>query len=387
MSKNPNRILLVDDEQAVLDALCRQHRKQFTLIPACGPEAGLRALEKEGPFAVVVSDQQMPGMSGVQFLSKAAELSPDTARVMLTGNADQGTAIEAVNQGKIFRFLSKPCAPEVFINCLEAGLEQHRLLIVERELLEQTLKGSIEVLAEVLALSNPRAFGRATRIQSLVRHIVQTLRLPNAWQYETAALLSQIGYVAVPEVLLDRLEAGEDLDPAEVAMLNKHTEVARQLLMKIPRLDTVAEIIYNQGANASNSKSRSVVVGGRMLEAASDFEEFLSLGATRKQALEALNKEGEKYGKTILTALASAVPPSIKSVGAKRLGISQLRIGMLIQEDVRNKGGNLIVTAGHEVTPGSLARLTNHAKIDQLKQHNFLIFMQDLDEADDTQAA
>ena len=387
MTKNPNRILLVDDEQALLDALCRQHRRQFTLVPACGPESGLLALEKEGPFAMVISDQQMPGMSGTQFLSKVAKMAPSTTRVMLTGNVDQQTAIDAVNEGQIYRFLSKPCSSEDFASCVQDGLEQHRLLHLEQELLEQTLKGSIEVLADVLALSNPRAFGRATRIRSLVRHIVQTLRLPNPWQYETAALLSQIGYVAIPDELLERLAAGEELLPAEVSMLNSHPEVARQLLAKIPRLQTVAEIVYNQQAHAVKSKERSVVVGGRILEAASNFEEFLSLGATRKQALEALNKESERYGRTILTALASAVPPSIKTQGAQRLDITQLRIGMLIQEDVHNKGGNLIVAAGHEVSPGSLARLINHAKIDQLKKHNFLIYMQNLDKEDDTQAA
>ncbi len=106
MTTSQNRILLVDDEQAVLDALCRQHRKHYTLVPACGSNAGLQAVEKEGPFAVVVTDYRMPGMNGTQFLAKAREHDPDMIRIMLTGQADLRTAIDAVNRGHIFRFLN-----------------------------------------------------------------------------------------------------------------------------------------------------------------------------------------------------------------------------------------------------------------------------------------
>ena len=139
MSTISNRILLVDDEQAVLDALCRQHRKRYTLIPACGAGTGLKAITEQGPFAVVITDYQMPWMNGAQFLAKVMDLAPDTVRIMLTGQADLRTAIEAVNRGHIFRFLTKPCEPDVFQSGLDAALEQYQLRHAERLLLEQTL--------------------------------------------------------------------------------------------------------------------------------------------------------------------------------------------------------------------------------------------------------
>src|SRR6184192_4097590 len=105
----------------------------------------------QGPYVVVVADMQMPGMNGVQFLTKAEAFSPDTVRIMLTRNADQKTAADAVNQGHVFRFLNKPCSPEQLAVTLTAGLKQYKLITAERELLESTLNGSVKLLTDILS--------------------------------------------------------------------------------------------------------------------------------------------------------------------------------------------------------------------------------------------
>src|SRR5690349_3314098 len=144
------KILLVDDEPNLLSALQRGLRRQFTVETACGGSAGLTILEKWQDFAVVVADMQMPEMNGVQFLAKVRESAPDIVRMMLTGNADQATAMEAVNQGNIFRFLNKPCTVDRLADALNAGVRQHQLITAERDLLENTLRGSIKVLTDIL---------------------------------------------------------------------------------------------------------------------------------------------------------------------------------------------------------------------------------------------
>lgn len=93
-------------------------------------------LMSEQCFDVVMSDMTMPEMTGVELLALAELNSPDTVRIMLTGNRDQKTARDAVNLGHVFRFLSKSCQPEEMIFALEAGIRQHQLLTAERELLE-----------------------------------------------------------------------------------------------------------------------------------------------------------------------------------------------------------------------------------------------------------
>ena len=122
------RILLVDDEPNVLHALTRQLRKRFDLRTAESGEAALRLLKTEGPFAVIVSDMRMPEMNGVELLATVKTLYPDTVRLMLTGNADQETAIEAVNSGQIFRFLTKPWNDEQIKEEIRGALRHWREL-------------------------------------------------------------------------------------------------------------------------------------------------------------------------------------------------------------------------------------------------------------------
>jgi DNA-binding NtrC family response regulator len=122
-----DKILLVDDEMSVLDALKRQLHKQFHVYTALSGQEGIAILRILGPFAVVVSDCRMPNMDGIQFLSVVRKFAPNTTRMMLTGNNDLATAMEAVNQGEIFRFLTKPCPPDTFKLALEAGMKQYLL--------------------------------------------------------------------------------------------------------------------------------------------------------------------------------------------------------------------------------------------------------------------
>lgn len=103
-----NRILFVDDDPNILKGFQRNLRKDFTVSVAEGGQQALELIQSSEPFAVIVSDMQMPGMNGAEFLYAAKKISPDSVRMMLTGNADQQTAINAINKGDIFRFINKP---------------------------------------------------------------------------------------------------------------------------------------------------------------------------------------------------------------------------------------------------------------------------------------
>src|SRR4029077_11303089 len=133
----------------------------FRVETAEGGEAALDKIAAHGPFAVVVSDRQMPRMDGIKFLSLVKERAPDTVRLMLTGNADLDGAIKVVNEGNIFRFLTKPCPLEVLGKAVEDALGQYRLVTAEKELLNKTLSGSIKLLCDILSMIDPQSFGRA----------------------------------------------------------------------------------------------------------------------------------------------------------------------------------------------------------------------------------
>ena len=241
-----DKILFVDDDVNLLASYQRQLRNQFTVDVSPDGKQGLEAVARQGPYAIIVSDFRMPGMDGVQFLARAGETSPDSVRMLLTGYADVQTAIEAVNEGNIFRFLSKPCPQEVLNKALTSGIRQYQLVTAKRELLEKTLSGSIKVLSEVLSMLNPEAFRRTARIIRYVRQIAAIMGLAEVWQLETAAMLSQIGWIILQEETLKKIYQGQKLMEEEERLFKAHPAIASDLIAKIPRMEKIAEIIAYQ---------------------------------------------------------------------------------------------------------------------------------------------
>lgn len=135
------KILIVDDNKTFLESLTRALRHRYDIVAAEGPTQGLDALNSGDAFAVVMSDLAMPGMDGIAFLAKARDISPLSARIMLTGHGDLDAAMSAVNEGQVFRFLTKPCPTEALISAIDAGCEQYCLMTAEKELLRKTLEG------------------------------------------------------------------------------------------------------------------------------------------------------------------------------------------------------------------------------------------------------
>jgi CheY-like chemotaxis protein len=356
------RILCVDDEPNVLHAFERQFRKQFDIHTALGPEIALQKLADEEAFAVVVSDMRMPGMDGAAFLSRVRQQWPDTVRVMLTGQADLESTIAAVNQGNIFQFLTKPCPSEMLARTLQAALEQHRLIMAERELLEGTLRGSIGVLSEILSLVNPSAFGQSHRIRRYVRCMAEELQLADLWQYELAAMLSQIGCVTVPAEVMEKQRAGQPLDDAEKQILASQGKVGHDLLSRIPRLETVAEMVAHQATeNVARQKlPPPVQTGASLLRIARDFDDRIARGAPVEEVL-AQMKSSQAYDAAFVSALHKV---QLEEAGgeARCVNLTQIKPGMILNYGVLSKTGLLLMAKGQEITPSSIVRLQTFAR-------------------------
>jgi response regulator RpfG family c-di-GMP phosphodiesterase len=328
----------------------------------------LAAIQKEGPYAVVVSDMRMPEMDGAQLLAKVKAMSPDTIRVMLTGAADMQTAVSAVNEGNIFRFLTKPCTKETLAKTLTAGLVQHRLVIAEKELLEQTLSGSIHVLTEVLSLVNPAAFGRAMRLRRYIHHIVDRLALGSPWKFEVAAMMSQLGCVTIDPETIDAVYAGQKLSPEEQSRYEAHPLVARDLLSSIPRMEPIAWMIAHQNHPAplegdiANREQADMRRGAEILRAALAFDEFLRKAGSKTEALHRLSRQHRDLDPRVLQALVE-FEPDAEEIEVCPYAIDDLAPGMVLHEEVRTSSGSLIVSKGQETTVPLLLKLKNlHAK-------------------------
>src|SRR6202166_1902592 len=236
-------VLCVDDEPRVVDGLALHLRRDYQVLTLNGAQSALQVCKDHGAPAVIVSDMRMPGMDGATFLKHVKHLHPETTRILLTGDPGRDVAIAAVNEGQIFRYLTKPCAPDQLRAAIEAGVIHHRLLIAEKVLLQETLIGCIRALIDILAITNPVAFGRATRVKRLATDLSALLGNSNFGQLEAAAMLSQIGYISLPIELVEKLYYGKRLTADERVLADGAPLVARKLLGHIPRLEQVMEIL------------------------------------------------------------------------------------------------------------------------------------------------
>ena len=362
------KVLLVDDEINVLQGYQRALRKQFDLEVAIGGAEALEKIAAHGPYAVVVSDMRMPEMNGVQLLATVKQRAPDTVRIMLTGDSDRQTAIEAINKGDIFRFLNKPCDKDILARTLDDGIRQYGLSVAEKELLQQTLAGSIRVLAEVLALADPAAFGRTARLQKLARSIANQLGIEREWWFEPAILLSQIGCITLPEKLSGKVASGQFLDIEEYRLYARHPGVGADLLTKIPRMELISECIRYQeknfdgtGVPHTNVQGKQIPWGARVLKVVLDYDSGEAAGLSPEQSLEKMQRQSSWYDPRILAALRSVVLVETR-LQSHAVLVHDLSDGMVLAEDVKTNDGLLLVARGFAITPSVQQRLENYQR-------------------------
>jgi response regulator RpfG family c-di-GMP phosphodiesterase len=290
-----------------VSSLQRSLYKDYRIEIAAGPGDALEAIAQTS-YAVVVSDLKMPGMSGIDLLTTVKEASPDTVRILLTGQADLDTAIAAVNEGSIFRFLTKPCPQELLKRTLDAALEQHALQVSEKNVLRETLMGTVAVLVEILSTIQPLAFGRASRIRHYVWRLASELHLPETWEYEAAALLSQVGYISVEPSVLKKYFEGVTLSPEEAAQILSQATVGQRLLHQIPRLHAVSQIIGRQyqafeDRTGLNPAEFTIAIGTQMLRAAIDFDRLMAKGMSADKAIAEMRSHEADYNPEVFAAL------------------------------------------------------------------------------------
>ncbi len=358
-------ILCVDDEADVLFGFRRNLRSGFELELALGSEEGLNALKSGKKFAVILADMRMPGMDGIEFLSEAQKICPDSVRMMLTGNADLQTAMDAVNEGHVFRFLSKPCLPENLNRALEAGVRQYQLVIAEHELLRNTLLNSVQVLIDLLSMTSPAAFSRAIRIKELIMPVLSELGVANEWMYEMAAMLSQLGCVTIPTETIERAYRGEQLSSSEHKMFDAHPGIGKGLIAHIPRMEIIAEMIGRQREKyhgkyitKPQNKEEHIILGAELLHAAGDFELEMQKGHTSDAAVEILHSKPDKYNSHIVNLLAEHNVEHKHSHEVQVIPLSHLNEGMMLKEDLR-VNNVLLVGKGQKVSETLLQRLEN----------------------------
>lgn len=371
---NTNTILAVDDEPVILRSYTRNLGEQFNLLTADSPATALELL-RENPVAVILSDLKMPGMDGVSFLRAARELRPETVRMMISGHADLDDAINSVNNAGIFRLMLKPCPDEQIAAALTAGLEQYRLIVAEKELLEGTLNGAIQTLTDILGIMDGAVYGKAQLRRRLAREVAIALKEPT-WTFEIAALLAEIGRATLPPALNQKLSQGQALNPAERRLVERVPEFSSRLLQNIPRIEAVARAVlyqakrYNGAGFPDDGVARDdIPVAARMLHAVNALLDLVEKGTAPAQAIEMLKQGPEHYDPKVVMALYPCVAvleaksETPRSRGLNYATVSNLEAGMVLRADIVTTDGTMILAAGARLTQVQVQRVRNFAQI------------------------
>jgi putative nucleotidyltransferase with HDIG domain len=294
----------------VLEGLRRSVHKEFLADLAGGPDEGLEKLRRAGPYAVVVSDMHMPGMDGVEFLATVRILSPDSIRVMLTGDGELEVAMRAVNEGSIFRFLLKPANPEQILTALRAGVNQYRARRSEKEQLEVTVKaleqldvGTLTALARAIDAKSTWTAGHSERVTNLAMKIGNVVGLParDLQILHRGGLLHDIGKIGTPPTILDK--PGK-LDPEEMKIMRDHVTIGVRILEPVPCFREILPIVaqhhewFDGSGYPAGLAGENISLHARILAVADSYDAIISdrpyrKGIPKQQALEILENKAE----------------------------------------------------------------------------------------------
>ncbi|MGQ9513066.1 HD-GYP domain-containing protein [Thermodesulfitimonas sp.] len=219
------------------------------------------------------------------------------------------------------------------------------------------------MLIEILSLLNPVAVNQASR-----RRIGIRLKVAKLWELELAVMLAQVGYVTIPQSILEKKARGKVLTEEERVFLT-YPQVGQRLLANIPRLENIAAGIAYQlkqydggGFPADNRKAGAIPFIGRVLRVVHDSDALLQMGKTPDEAVAVTQERRNLYDPEVLGALEAEVLNAKEGFIVRALGLDELLPGMVLADDIRDGRGVVLVPKGYEVTDVLKARLLNFAR-------------------------
>ncbi len=363
------RIFLVDDDFVLLGFYSTALQDEFDLTVISDSKDGLNNLKANisNPYQVLIIDYDMPVIDGIQFLKEAKEIMPDSVRIMLTSSSDIHVAIEALAQGDIFRFLNKPCAPDILAKNINSAINQYNLVTAEKTLLEKTLLGSIGIVMEILSIFNPDVFAQTIRLRRLAKKIVERLKLENAWEIEIGVLLSQIGCITIPQDIIEKHYHGHILSEKESDMYYSHPISGHKFISKIPRLEKIAEGIKYQFVDFNSVNVKPNLLS-QFIKTLTDYDLLIHKGKLPKTALEIMHSEKENYNEVILQGLEAEVLQVMDGFLVKSIKLEDLRVGMVLADDLRSERNVILIRKNSEISDVILDRVMNFQHFEPVQE-------------------
>ncbi|QWV92646.1 response regulator [Geomonas oryzisoli] len=231
-------VLFVDDEKSYLAYTSGLFENRgLTVLTASSAMEALQIVEHQS-VAVVISDNEMPGMRGIELLSRIKEVSPHTVKIMMTGSADLSTTLAAINSGEVFRFVLKPWKKAEMLRAVKDGIRRYRVL----QAIKREDEFILHSLAQTIELKDACTKGHCDRVATLALKIAAKLRVPEDIQQEIryGSWLHDCGKIGVPEAILNAERA---LTPEEFKIVMKHPEWGCEVVRKANLSKTVQDIV------------------------------------------------------------------------------------------------------------------------------------------------
>ncbi len=270
-------ILFVDDEENILNSVIRTFADSDLTIRTA-PDAG-QALDlvRNQEIAVLVSDNMMPGMSGMELLEQTKTISPNTVKIMMTAYTALPTVIEAINRGEVFRFIVKPWDNRELLTIVEEGVQRYRLL----ESLRHENEAVLYALAETIELKDPYTKGHCERVARYALLIAEALNLPNSAKDDIrfGSWLHDCGKIGIPEQILN---APRKLSSDEITTIRLHPDWGAEVARKARMSPIVVNIIryhhehYQGGGYPDNLSGKEIPVEARIVAIADTYDALTS---------------------------------------------------------------------------------------------------------------
>lgn len=411
---SPRIILCVDDEQNILNSLQRLLRQTgCKVLTATGGNEALAMLKGEASCvvpALVISDQRMPVMTGDEFLGRVRELVPDSIRILLTGYADLSGAIAAVNNGGLFRYMTKPWDDKDLLSTVQSGLLQHDLVrqnrrlqaetrrqndelaglnatleerVVERtktielrheeltrlyELLEKDLGESLAMLLRVMEVHSPRLVGHGRRVSAHVQRVGPLLGLVplDVKTAVTGAMLHDLGLIGVPHEILDKPDLL--LSEPERTLIRQHPRIGAESVTPLSRFKTVASLIkshherFDGQGYPDGLKGDGIPIGAMVIAVADEYDHIvapfygLPIPTLEQEAIKVLQEErGRAFNPAVVDAFVRSLSgPAVKD---RNVSVLELGEGMVLEKNLTTPQGVLLAPKGMVLTRAIVQRL------------------------------
>lgn len=406
-------ILIVDDEEIILAALQETLRRAgHDAVTFSDPLAAVAEL-KQRPFAVIITDQTMPGLSGLELLAAARQAQPFATRILITAVLNLDTVIEAINKGEIFRFIVKPWLREEFLATVQNAVQRYELICQNAHLqsatqsmneqlielnrsleqqvrlvaqqnqqlgdmntaLEQNLLRSLELCVHTMQTFYPSLGNQSRRAAEICRSISSVLKLSpeDRRVLESSALLHDLGLVGVQRHIIKKWhDAQEPLSSAEKTLIQQHPILGQELAAFSSGLDKVGEVIRAHHEHYDGSGYPDQLVGENIPWLARLLAVVVAYASSPYTSSEAVEKiklgAGTQFDPEAVRVFLRALTVAHVSRKEREVLLGELRPGMVLARGIYTANGLMLVPEGQQLNATYIEKLLNHNRIQPLAQ-------------------